>query len=425
MIAAEIRLWGKRVAAISINDDSPYVSFRYDKAFIQSGIEISPIVMPLSDTIYEFKTLPLETFKGLPGLVADSIPDKYGNQIIDAWLLSQGRSLQSFNIIERLCTIGSRGMGALEFHPLKHRDLSEESKLELNELVKLSNQIINKKQAMKRSLKDNMQDIIKVGTSAGGARAKAIIAYNEKEGIIKSGQMDAGPGFTYWLLKLDGIDQISGASFTKREYAYYLMALDAKIIMSESRLLEKDGFSHFMTKRFDRLIINQKMEKRHMQTLGSLVHVDYNQPRIYGYENAVLTMKKLKLKQEDFKQFYRRMIFNIMARNQDDHVKNISFLMDQTGSWSLSPAYDVTFSYNPKGLWTSSHQMTINGKFKDLTLDDLYSAAKNMFVTLEEAKTIINEVKMALLKWESFAKKAKLSHQEIDVIKQHFITFDS
>lgn len=420
--AAEIKLWGKVIAAISMEEGSPYVYFRYNDDFLNSGIELSPIMMPLLDVSYQFRTLSLGTFKGLPGLLADSLPDKYGNKIIDTWLHSQGRSLDSFNIIERLCYIGKRGMGALEFHPVTHKGLDEVEDVEITQLVKLSNDIINSKTLIKVNQDESIQEIIKVGTSAGGARAKAIIAYHEQKGLIKSGQIDAGRGFTYWLLKLDGIDQAYEATFTRREYAYYLMALEAKITMSESRLLEKDGLYHFMTKRFDRIINKSgEMEKLHMQTLGAISHVDYNEPGMMSYEDTITIMESLKLQKEDYDQFYRRMVFNVMARNQDDHVKNISFLMDKQGNWSLSPAYDITFAYNPNGQWTSRHQMTINAKDKDLTLNDLLIAARNMKITEDRSKQIINEVRSAILKWEIFAQKAWLKETEIHAIKKYFL----
>ena len=327
MIVAEVRLWGKRIAAVSIDEDSPYVYFKYDDDFVNSGINLSPIMMPLSREIYQFKTLPLDAFKGLPGLLSDSLPDRYGDQIINAWLSSRGRSIDSFNIVERLCYVGKRGMGASEYYPIKHNEFNEVEDIELDNLVKLSNEILNAKENVVAKREDELEEIIKVGTSAGGARAKAIIAYNENTRVIKSGQIDAGKGFTYWLLKLDGVDQKEESSFTRREYAYYLMAVDAKIIMTESRLIEKDGYYHFMTKRFDRFVNSKgEMEKLHMQTLGALAHVDYNEPGIMSYERATDIMYMMGIKLSENKQFFRRMVFNVMARNQDDHVKIYLFL---------------------------------------------------------------------------------------------------
>jgi serine/threonine-protein kinase HipA len=425
MIVAEVRLWGKRIGAVSIDDESPYVYFKYDDDFVKSGINLSPIMMPLSNEIFQFKTLAVRTFYGLPGLLADSLPDRYGNQLINAWLESQGRTLDSFNIIERLCYIGKRGMGALEFHPSKNDVFNELDDIEINHLVNLSNQIINAKEKVVVNKEDELNEIIKVGTSAGGARAKAIIAYHEKTGKIKSGQIDAGKDFTYWLLKLDGVDQKEASAFTRREYAYYLMAIDAKINMSESKLLEKDGYYHFMTKRFDRFIdSNGKMEKIHMQTLGGLTHIDYNEPGLMSYERVSDIMYMMGIKISENKQLFRRMVFNVMARNQDDHVKNIAFLMNKKGEWRLSPAYDMTYAYNPDGKWTSRHQMTINSKDRNFTLHDLLACAKRMKIKVEDAHIIMGEVRDALMKWDVFASKAYLKKEEIELIKKQFILFE-
>jgi serine/threonine-protein kinase HipA len=424
MTVAEVKLWGKRIAAVSIDDDSPYVYFKYDDDFVTSGINLSPIMMPLSSEIFQFKTLPLTTFKGLPGLLSDSLPDQYGNKIIHAWLSSQDRSIDSFNIIERLCYIGKRGMGALEYYPTKHSEFNEVEDIDLDHLIALSNEILNAKEKIVTRREDELEEIIKVGTSAGGARAKAIIAYNEETKVIKSGQIDAGKGFTYWLLKLDGIDQKEESSFTRREYAYYLMAIEAKIVMSESRLLEKDGYYHFMTKRFDRVADSDgEVEKLHMQTLGALAHIDYHEPGVMSYERATDIMYMMGIKLSENKQFFRRMVFNVMARNQDDHVKNISFLMNKKGEWTLSPAYDITYAFNPEGKWTSRHQMTINSKAHDFSIDDLLKSADRMKIKREDATLIINDVRHALLKWDTFAKQASLRKEDIEFIKNQFILF--
>ncbi len=424
MIAAEVKLWGKRIGAVSIDNDSPYVLFKYDDQFLKTRIQLSPLMMPLSEEIYQFKTLPLSTFKGLPGLLSDSLPDRYGDQLIHAWLESQGRTIESFNIIERLCYVGKRGMGALEFYPISHRELNVNDDVDINRLVELANEIIHRKENFSAKDKDQLQDIIKVGTSAGGARAKAIIALNERTGEIKSGQIDLGSDFSYWLIKLDGVDQKEETSFTRIEYAYYLMAREAKIEMSHSRLLEKDGYYHFMTQRFDRILNNKgKWEKLHMQTLGAIAHIDYNDPGMMSYERVTHIMYQMGIKLSENKQFYRRMVFNVMARNQDDHVKNISFLMNKDGEWTLAPAYDLTYAYNPSGRWTSMHQMTINTKRTDFTLDDLMQAANNMKLKVEEANEIIRDVQNALYRWDHFAKMAFVSEEHAQSIKSQFIFY--
>lgn len=425
MSAAEVKLWGKTIGAVYVDDRSPYAYFKYEDSFVNSGIQVSPIRMPLSREIYQFNTLPYESFHGLPGLLSDSLPDRYGNQIIQAWLRAQGRTADSLNSVERLCYVGQRGMGALEYHPAQSFGSDTVSSIELNHLVDVSNAIIYQKKAVNVNIKDDLKTIIKVGTSAGGARAKAIIAYNEKTGAIQSGQINAGPGFTHWLIKLDGIDQPDNASFTRREYAYYLMAKDAGIQMNESRLLKKDGYYHFMTKRFDRITLNNgRTEKTHMQTLGALTHTDYNEPGLMSYEHVTKIMYQMGLKLSENKEFFRRMVFNVMARNLDDHVKNISFLMDKKGNWTLAPAYDVTYAYNPMGRWTSQHQMTIQGKTEHITFEDLTEAARLMNLKVSDAETIIQEVHKALLNWEKFALESELKDEEIASIKSQFILFE-
>ena len=425
MSAAEVKLWGKTIGAVYVDDRSPYAYFRYEDSFIKSGIQVSPIRMPLSREIYQFNTLPLESFHGLPGLLSDSLPDRYGNQIIQAWLKAQGRPLDSLNSVERLCYVGQRGMGALEYHPAQSFGSDTISNIELNQLVDVSNAIIHAKKDVKVNIKDDLKTIIKVGTSAGGARAKAITAYNEKTGAIQSGQIDTGPDFTHWLIKLDGIDQADNASFTRREYAYYLMAKTAGIQMNESRLLKKDGFYHFMTKRFDRVTHEDgRTEKKHMQTLGALTHTDYNEPGLMSYEQVTNIMYQMGLKLSENKEFFRQLVFNVMARNLDDHVKNISFLMDKKGIWTLAPAYDVTYAYNPLGRWTSQHQMRIQGKTEHITYEDLTEAAKSMNLKVSDAKSIIQEVQKALHHWEKFASDAELKDEEIATIKSQFILFE-
>ncbi len=424
MIAAEVKLWGTRIGAVSLDEQSPYCFFKYDPDFLKSGISPSPIMMPLTDEVFQFKTLPNEAFHGLPGLLADVLPDRFGNALINAWLVKEGRSPESFNVIERLCYVGKRGMGALEIYPEKNRLFNRVEEIEVDRLVELCNEILNQKEKTSVSVKEDMNDLIKVGTSAGGARAKAIIAYNEETGVIKSGQIDSGKGFTYWLLKLDGVDQKEETSFTRIEYAYYLMAKEAKINMSESRLLSKSGRYHFMTRRFDRNVLpDGTVEKLHMQTLGALVHVDYNEPGLFSYEEAAQTMTKLNVKRKDFEQFFRYMVFNVMAQNCDDHVKNISFLMDKQGQWSLSPAYDLTYAYNPLGKWTSMHQMSINGKRSQIIRDDLLKAAASMRINENLALSIIDEVKHALLKWPLFAKEAFLDEKTIQEKAKTFAIF--
>jgi serine/threonine-protein kinase HipA len=428
MTTAEVRLWGTKIGAVSIGDDSPYGYFQYDPDFVKSGIPVSPLMMPLSDATYSFLSLSLESFHGLPGLLADSIPDKFGNAVIDAWLASIGRSKASFNVVERLCFIGKRGMGALEFFPSKSKDLSKDDEIRIDQLVGLSNEILSKKKSFSVNGKGSLQQLLDVGTSAGGARAKAIVAFNGKTNEFRSGQVEAGEGFSYWIIKFDGVgnnqdkDEDNTAFFTRVEYAYYLMALCAGIKMSESRLFIENNRYHFMTKRFDRIETgNGQIDKAHMQTLSALTHLDYNQPGSLSYEGACQEMGALGLSHDEIEQFFKRMVFNVMARNQDDHLKNISFLMDRKGTWSLSPAYDVTYAHNPDGKWTSAHQMRINGKSRDISLEDLKQSAAAMAIKPRNAEKIIAEVSEALTRWDDFAKKAFLGKKTADFIQNNFL----
>jgi serine/threonine-protein kinase HipA len=339
--------------------------------------------MPLSDRVYEFPALPDITFHGLPGLLADSLPDKFGNALINAWLATQGRAPDSFGAIERLCYTGTRGMGALEFEPGLGPKPRKATKIQIDALVALASEVLTHRNRLAGSFvaparKKALNDILRVGTSAGGARAKALIAWNPNTNEVRSGQIAAGDGFDYWLLKFDGVsgnkdkEMDDPKGYGTIEYAYHLMAKAAGIGMSECRLLEENGRRHFMTRRFDRLAGGEKL---HMQSLGALAHFDFNQAGVYSYEQALLTIRQLRLPMASVEQQFRRMVFNIVARNQDDHVKNIAFLMTKQGEWSLAPAFDVIYSYSPSGQWTATHQMTMNGKQDGFTMADFEACA--------------------------------------------------
>ena len=424
MTFANVFLWGTKIGSVVY--ENGLGSFEYDKSFLSSGIEVSPIVMPLSERIYAFPELARESFHGLPGLLADSLPDKFGNAVINAWLQSQGRAPESFDPVERLCYTGSRGMGALEYVPAKGPDSSASESMEIARLVRLASDILSSRESLHISAGDNaMQDIIRVGTSAGGARAKAVIAWNESTGDIRSGQIQADTGYGYWLIKFDGIGQngdkegADDPQHTRIEYAYYLMAREAGILMEESRLYEENGRYHFMTKRFDRN--RETGAKIHMLTLGGMAHFDFNQAGAYSYEQAAQIMRRIRLPNTDIEQFYRRMVFNVLSRNQDDHVKNISFLMDRHGLWRLSPAYDVTYAYNPEGVWTGSHQMTINGRREGFAKQDLLASAKNMGVRKAKAAEIISDVEEIIANWPQFAEEALVSKAVSEAISREFI----
>lgn len=411
---AEVRLWGKTIGAVSLPDGQDVASFEYDAAFAQSGIQVAPIMMPLSRRVYSFPQLARPTFHGLPGLLADSLPDRFGNALIDAWLASQGRQSDSFNAVERLCYTGERGMGALEFVPALGPRAKQATRIEVGKLVELASEVLTHRNNLRATFaadgkQDVLKDILRVGTSAGGARAKAVIAWNPKTNEVRSGQVKAGKGFEYWLLKFDGVsgnrdkELEDPKGYGLIEYAYYLMARDCGIDMSECRLFEEHGRSHFMTRRFDRLAGGEKL---HMQSLCAMAHFDYNMAGAYSYEQALLVMRQLKLPMQAIEQQYRRMVFNIVARNQDDHVKNIAFLMDKSGAWSLAPAFDVTYSFNPSGTWTASHQMTMNGKRDHFTMEDFNACAKTASMKRGRAGKIVAEVQATVSKWGSFAEQA-------------------
>jgi len=429
---AEVKLWGRTIGAVSIEEGRPVAAFQYDPKFAKSGIELSPLVMPLSDQIYAYPALPRSTFHGLPGLLADSLPDKFGNALINAWLATQGRTPESFNAVERLCYTGKRGMGALEYAPVTGPHPREASKIEVDALVRLASEVLSDRGELQAHFQDaekdkEMRDILSVGTSAGGARAKAVIAWNRETNELRSGQITAGEGFDDWLLKFDGVsgnkdkELEDPKGYGAIEFAYHLMAKAAGIEMTECRLLEENGRRHFMTRRFDRLAGAGKL---HMQSLCALAHFDFNQAGAYAYEQALLTIRQLKLPMAAVEEQFRRMVFNIVARNQDDHVKNIAFLMNQQGEWSLAPAFDLTYSYNPSGLWTATHQMTLNGKRDGFALDDFEACAKAALMKRGRAASIVDEVRAAVMRWPEFADQAKISNEWLDRIqRQHRLSF--
>jgi serine/threonine-protein kinase HipA len=425
-------MWGRTIGAVSLEPGRDTAAFQYAPDFAGSGIQPAPLTMPLSENVYEFPALPSMTFRGLPGLLADSLPDKFGNVLIDAWLATQGRTPESFNAVERLCYLGTRGMGALEFKPAIGPRQRVSSKVKIDALVQLAGEVLTHRSNLSAHFHEAgreqaLRSILSVGTSAGGARAKAVIAWNRTTNEVRSGQVAAGEGFDYWLLKFDGVagnkdkELEDPKGYGAIEFAYHLMARAAGITMSECRLLEENGRRHFMTRRFDRLAGGEKL---HMQSLGALAHFDFNQAGAYSYEQALLTIRQLELPMAAVEEQFRRMVFNIVARNQDDHVKNIAFLMNQQGEWSLAPAFDVTYSYNPSGSWTSMHQMTMNGKRDNFALEDFVVCAKSAVMKRGRAETIIEEVKAAVRRWPEFAAQARVADEWRERIqKNHRLGF--
>lgn len=417
---AEIYLWGTRIGIIHQDISKSYSTFEYDADFVKSGIEVSPLRMPLSKNIYEFPALVGEPFHGMPGLVADSLPDKFGNAVIEHWLMSMGKSLADFSAIDRLCYTGKRGMGALEYVPASAeiRDIDED--INVREMVKFASEVLSSRGKVSLKANDSLtySQLVQVGSSAGGARAKALIAWNEETNIVRSGQMQLGPGYEYWLMKFDNVSKNGDhgledkTEYTLIEYAYYLMATDCGITMNECRIYESDGDHHFMTKRFDR----ENGKKLHMQSLGAIAHISYQVPGLCSYEAAAFYMKEIGISYKEIEQFYRRMVFNCLAVNQDDHVKNISFIMDRGGRWKLAPAYDITFSYDSANKWLRAHQMTVNGKTTAIRVSDLLEAGIKMDIKKKRCMDIIDEISRTVSAFEVYAEQAGVKEETAALI---------
>lgn len=424
MTGCKVYLWGTLIGALLLNEDGKTSSFNYDSSFLNSGISLSPLHMPLSDRVYSFPSLNFDSFHGLPGIFADSLPDKYGNAVIDAWCAKEGRSPNSFTPIERLCYVGRRGMGALEYVPtLSGRTISNEL-IELEELTKFAASILDKRSSFslpKSSMQ--MSELFEISSSAGGARAKALIALNEKTGEIRSGQVRQNAGFSYYLVKFDGLsnnkdkEENDSLHYTLIEYVYYKMAKAAGITMEPCFVKKENGHFHFLTKRFDRTEDGNKIM---MASLAGLDHCDFNLPGSYSYEQGAQVLDSLG-DSIDKEEYFRRMVFNIVFRNQDDHVKNISFLMDRNGTWRLSPAYDLTFAYNPNGLYTSSHQMRINGKRDGITFDDVVASGRAMGLFGSVINRVIKEVVDAVPFWRKEALKEGIPQKVISMIEDQFL----
>lgn len=426
---AEVRLWDKVVGAVSLAEGATVADFEFDPQFVGQGLQVAPLTMPLSSRAHRFPALRRESFHGLPGLLADSLPDRFGNALIDAWLAGQGRTPESFSVVERLCYVGSRGMGALEFQPALGPQPTAAARLQVAGLVELAAVALGRRGELDAAFSaadggDAFRQILQVGTSAGGARPKALIAWNPKTSEVRAGDLDAPEGFEHWLLKLDGVageldagglEELPGGSlgYGAVEYAYHLMAKDAGLTMAECRLLEEGGRRHFMTRRFDRLPSGEKL---HMQSLGGIAHFDFHAAGAHAYEQALLVIRRLGLGMGAVEEQYRRMVFNILARNQDDHVKNIAFLMDALGNWSLAPAFDVTYAWQPAGRWTALHQMTLNGKRDAFAADDFLRCARDAAIARARALAICREVAQAVARWRQYAEQAGVESARRDRI---------
>jgi serine/threonine-protein kinase HipA len=424
MTVAEVRLWGTPIGAVSI-EPGQAATFQYDPAFLASGVAVAPLTMPPRADPYTFPELNPASFHGLPGLLADSLPDRYGNALIDAWLATQGRSPDSFDAVERLCYVGRRGMGALEYRPARGPRRTRSHELHLAALVGLASEVLSRREGLAVSFADGeraaaMREILSVGTSAGGARAKALIAWNPSTGAVRSGQLDVDPGFEHWLLKFDGVaadsdrETLAGPlGYGAIELAYAHMARDAGIEMTDCRLLEENGRRHFMTRRFDR---TARSDKLHMQSLAALLHLDFEQAGAHSYEQAFHAIRTLGLGPAAVEQQFRRMVFNVVARNQDDHVKNIAFLMDRAGGWRLAPAFDVAYAYNPSGRWTARHQMSLAGKRDRFTAEDLRAVGRTAGLKRGQAARILGETVAVVARWRRYAREAGVDRRHADAI---------
>ena len=418
--------------AVAWDEKTGVASFEYEPAFKKLGWEIAPLKMPFTQEqkIYSFpelrreRDLSYDTFKGLPGLLADMLPDRYGNELINLWLAQQGRRENSMNPVEMLCFIGKRGMGALEFEPAILKQNVNTFSIEVDSLVEIAGKMLSKKEAFVTNLKSDeekaVREILKIGTSAGGARPKAVIAYNKKTGEIRSGQTRVPEGFEHWLLKLDGVSEIQlGAThgYGRVEYAYHLMAKNCGIEMMPCRLLEESGRAHFMTKRFDR---ESNYIKHHTQTFCAMKHFDYNRINSYSYEQLFQTMRELKLTYADAEQMFRRMVFNVLARNCDDHTKNFSFILKQGDDWKLAPAYDVCHAYRPESEWVSRHNLSINGKRENITREDLMTVGES--IRNKKSKEIIDEINDKIQSWKHYAMEAGVDKEKRETIGKTLIS---
>ncbi len=419
----EVRIWGKTVGAVALDPKLGYYAFEYFPAFRASGIDLAPITMPIAAARdpFVFPDLPELTYLRLPGLLADALPDDFGNALIDAWMARQGVNRSQITSLDRLAYMAKRGTGALEFKPARGPGRSSTTAIRLARLVESARRAVQGTLNTGEHAKAALAQIIRVGTSAGGARAKAVISWNPKTREIRAGQFDAEPGFEHWMIKFDGVgtDERSGVSqdYGRIEYAYYLMATAAGINMTKSRLLEENDRAHFMTKRFDR----DRNRKHHLQTLCGLAHLDYRQKAAHDASQLFLTIDRLAIGYSALEQAFRRVAFNWMAANCDDHTKNVSFLLRESGRWELAPAYDVTHAYNPKGQWTNQHLMSVNGKFAGISQDDLMVVADRFGVGT--AKRVLTEVREAVAAWPDFAARAKVRRTEIARIREHHDLF--
>jgi Uncharacterized protein related to capsule biosynthesis enzymes len=416
MSEMRVNIWGETIGIASWDEKRQCATFRYGPSYLDKGAEISPLMMRLSPRTYAFDSLNRETFHGLPGLLSDSIPDAFGNALIDVWLGQKGIPISKFTPLDRLCYIGKRGMGALEYEPSE--DDAKDDGIDVNLLASLAQDVLQRREALETELnKEGMEKLITVGTSAGGARAKAVVAVNESTMEVRSGQLTLPSEFSHWLIKFDTEPADKKKGYCKIEYAYHKMAVDCGIYMSECRLLEIDGKAHFMTRRFDRIGI----EKVHTQTLCAFGHMDFKVPGKHSYEEVFGIMRRLRLPYKDQEQLFRRMVFNAIMKNCDDHTKNVSFMLRRDGDWRLAPAYDVTYAYDPSNFWIRRHQMSINGKLEDVTRKDLTDTAYS--AGIKNADDIIDSTLSVAAEWNEYAKDAGIDGNVVETIGKRHLVF--
>jgi len=424
---AYINIWKHRAGAIAWDDSSGVGSFEFEPSFLKNNLDISPLKMHVgfpAGKIFSFPELRTSnSFRGLPGLLADLLPDRYGNALINAWLARHGRPQNSMNPVEMLCFIGKRGMGAMEIEPAFPKGSDKAGKVEIDELVRIADDILSGRKEFSASLPEDeekaMSDILKMGTSTAGARAKILIAFNPVTGEVRSGQADAPKGFSQWLLKFDGVtDAQFGSSngYGRVEMAYHLMAKNAGIEMTECRLLEENSRAHFMTRRFDREPGDQKV---HMQSFFAMQHFDFNDINSFAYEQLFETMRALRLPYPQAEQLFRRMVFNVLARNCDDHTKNFAFLMTEDGKWRLSPAFDLCHSYRPGSAWVSRQSLSVNDKRQNIRHDDFLSVAKQM--SIKKASSIVTDINKIVSNWHEYAEQTKVTPDLRDSIYKTLI----
>lgn len=399
-------------------------TFQYMPEFVRKGVELAPLMMPLRDAPYQFANLH-ESFGGLPGFLADCLPDVYGNTLIDDWLRQQGRVPEEFSPVERLCYVGNRGMGALEFRPGLRANQTKAEHVDVGRLVELASMVLAERNGLAVEFdEEGLNDILRVGTSAGGARAKAVIVWNETTNEVRSGQVDAPAGFEHWLLKFDGVSEsFDGVAdpqgYGRIEYAYSRMAHQAGIEMSDCRLFHEDGRAHFMTRRFDRPAGGGKI---HYASLFGLAHMAYSAPsaHTHSYEDYFNVIEQLDIEPSARLEAFRRMVFNVLGCNRDDHTKNFGFLLDASGRWTLAPAFDVSYAHNPQpGKWTATQQMSIMGLREKITRDDFIAIGRQCSVaTAPKLKSAIDQVVVALQQWPHFAEEAGVGVEQTDKIKK-------